>query len=450
MDQPISRDVVDADEGLIRGISGRSLTANMINQTVGSGIFVLPATVAATLGPASVLAYLACALGVGLLSLCFAELGSRVARSGGTYAYVEAAFGPFPGFLAGILLWLGSDIISCAAIAVVVVDTVTAAVGLEAGGIVRAALIVALMASLAIANIRGVRTGARLVEIVTAAKLVPLLFLIVVGVFASSPRNLTWTGMPSLHDIARASFILVFAFTGTETALTASGEVRNPTRTIPRAILSALLIVTVLYIGVQLAAQGILGPALASEERVPLAAAAGRAIGVPGRQLILAGTLISSFGYLVGSILASPRMLFAFARDGIVPSRFGAVHPRHHTPHVAIATHVTLACAFALTGSFRALAVLTVIPTLLVYLGCCLATLALRRRSVPGESAPFRIPGGPVVPLLATGFIVWLLSSAARTEVLVVTTILAAATAWYVLRRWRTAGRAALRTEAAE
>ena len=437
MDEPFSSRVDDVEEGLVRGISGRSLTANIVNQTVGSGIFVLPAAVAAILGPASVLGYVACALVIGLLGLCFAELGSRVARSGGTYAYVEAAFGPFVGFLAGILLWFGGDVISGAAIAVVMVDAVTAALGLEVGGIVRAVLLVVLLASLAIANVRGVRTGARLVEVVTAAKLAPLLLVVVVGLFQSAPRNLVWSGVPSIHDIARAAFILVFAFTGTETALTASGEVQDPTRTIPRAIFSGLVIVTGLYIGVHLAAQGILGPALASEQHAPLAAAAGRASGEVGRQVLLAGTVISAFGFLTGNILAAPRMLFAFARDGVVPSRFGAIHPRYRTPYVAIATHATLACAFALTGTFRALAALSVVPTLLVLLGCCLATLILRRRDVRARSEPFRIPAGPVVPVAATGFVLWLLSSAARGEVLVVAAILTIATAFYALRHWR-------------
>jgi amino acid transporter len=443
MGEPISRRVADTDEGLVRGISGRSLTANIVNVTVGSGIFVLPAVVAGILGPASVLGYVACAIFMALVGLCFAELGSRVARSGGTYAYIEEAFGPFVGFLAGFLIWFGGDVVGCAAIAVVVVDSVTAAFGFEAGGVVRAALLVLLLAGLAIANVRGVRTGARLVEVVTAAKLAPLAFLVIVGLFQSAPRNLEWTGLPPIHDLARAAFILVFAFTGIEAALSASGEVRDPTRTIPRAIFSGLLVVTVLYLGVQLAAQGILGPALASEQRAPLAAAAGRASGGIGRQLLLAGTVISALGFLTGNILAAPRMLFAFARDGVVPSRFGAVHARYRTPHVAIATHVTLACAFALTGTFGALAMLSVVPTLLVFLGCCLATLVLRRRDVRSEGAPFRIPGGSVVPIIAASVILWLLTSAKRGEVLVVAAILAIASTLFVLRRGRAGGRGA-------
>jgi amino acid transporter len=430
----VTRPVHGTDEGLVRAIGVRALAANVVNQIIGSGIFVLPAAVAAILGPASVVAYLVCALGIGLLALCFAELGGRVVRSGGVYAYIETAFGPFIGFLAGILQWFGGEVISTAAISVVVVDSVLAAIGVDVGGVARAVLLVALLGGLAAANIRGVRLGARLVEFATAAKLVPLIALVILGVFFGERHNLAWTGVPAARDIGRATLLLIFAFTGTEAALTSSGEVATPSRTIPRAILLGLTVVTTLYIGVQLAAQGILGAALATEQRAPLAAAAGQAIGQSGRQLILAGTLISAFGYLTGNILASPRMLFAFAHDGLLPSRIAAVHPRYRTPHVAIATHTGLACVFALTGTFRALAVLAVVPTLLVFLGCCLATVVLRRRDVRADGTPFRVPGGPVVPLITTGFILWLLTSAGRSEVLVVGAILAVTSVIYIVR----------------
>jgi len=412
----------------------RALAANVVNQIIASGIFVLPAAVAAILGPASVVAYLVCALGIGLLALCFAELGGRVVRSGGTYAYIETAFGPFVGFLAGILLWFGGEVIATAAISVVVVDSVLAAVGVEVGGLARAVLLVALLAGLAVTNIRGVRTGARLVEVATAAKLLPLIVLVILGVVFGEQHNLAWTDVPAARDVGRAALLLIFAFTGTEAALTASGEVVTPARTIPRAILLGLTVVTTLYIGVQLAAQGILGPSLATEQRAPLAAAAGHVIGETGRQLILAGTLISAFGYLTGNILASPRMLFAFASDGLLPSRLAAVHARYRTPYVAIGTHAALACAFALTGTFRALAVLSVVPTLLVFLGCCLATLILRRRDVRADGTPFRAPGGPAVPSRNDRLILWLLVSAGRAEVLVVGAILAVASVLYLVR----------------
>ncbi len=422
---PKSADTVD--EGLIRGIGVRSLAANCVNLIVGSGIFVLPAVVAGILGPAAILAYVVCAVGIGLISLCFAELGSRVTRSGGTYAFIESAFGPSIGFLAGFLMWFGVDVISGAAVAVLVVDSLMALLGLNAEGLLRAALLVALFASLAFANVRGVRTGARLVEILTVAKLIPLILLILIGLFRSTPGNLAWSAMPSIHDVGRATLILVFAFTGTESALNTGGEVKTPTTTIPRAIFLALIIVTGLYIGVQLAAQGILGGDLARNDQVPLAVAAGHALGPAGRQLILVGMLISTLGFLTGGILAVPRILFAFARDGSVPRVFGSVHRRFRTPHVAITTHAALACAFSLTGTFHVLAVLSVLPTLVVFLGCCLATLILRRRDVQAGGPSFRVPGGLVIPIAGGVFVLWLFSTTTWLEVIVVAGILTVA-----------------------
>jgi APA family basic amino acid/polyamine antiporter len=412
------------DEGLIRGLGVRSLAANIVNLIVASGLFVLPAAVAAILGPQAILAYVLCAVGIALIALCFAELGSRVTRSGGTYAFIEAAFGPRIGFLAGFLIWFGGDVISGAAVGVLVVDSLMALLGIQAGGLLRAALLVALFATLAFANVRGVRTGARLVEILTVAKLAPLILLILVGPYHSEPHNLSWNGFPSIHDLGRGTLILVFIFSGTEGALNTGGEVKTPTTTIPRAIFLAMIIVTSLYMGVQLAAQGILGDELAGQERAPLAAAAGKALGPAGRQLILTGVLISTLGFLTGSILAVPRILFAFARDGAVPRVFAAVHPRFRTPYIAIVAHAALACAFALTGTFRALAVLSVLPTLVVYFGCCVATLKLRQRDVQSAGLSFRVPGGATIPIAGIMFVCWLLSTATLTELLVVAGIL--------------------------
>jgi amino acid transporter len=360
-----------------------------------------------------------------------------VSLTGGTYAYVETAFGPYVGFLAGALFWFGSEMISSAAVAVVLVGSLAALVPAAGGAVPRAALLVVLFAALAAVNIRGVRTGARLVEVITAAKLAPLVLLVVAGLFAGEPRNLAWSHTPSVGDVGRASLVLIFAFTGTEGALTPSGEVRNPARTVPRAVLLGLAVTTALYAAVQLAAQGILGPELAREQSAPLAAAASRALGSGGRAFILAGATVSTLGYLSGNMLAAPRLLFAFARDGLLPARLGAVHERFRTPYVAIAAHAALGCAFALTGSFRALAVLSVVSGLLIYLACCLATLELRRRGVRADGAPFRTPGGPAVPVLACLVVLWLLSSATRAEFIAVAEVLGVASVLYLLRRWR-------------
>ena len=208
-----------SDSALVRALGVRALAANIVNTIVGSGIFVLPAVVAAILGPSAMLAYIICAGLVALLGLCFAEVGSRVHATGGAYAYVDAAFGPSVGFSAGLLLGC-AEMAASAAVATIFVGSLSALLPGNGGIASRGVLLVLLYAALAIANVRGVRTGARLMEIITAAKLVPLVLLILAGVFVLHPSYLQWNGLPPLADVGRASLVLMFAFTGVEGPLT--------------------------------------------------------------------------------------------------------------------------------------------------------------------------------------------------------------------------------------
>ena len=419
----------------MRALGVRALAANIVNTIVGSGIFVLPAVVAAILGPAAVIAYIVCAALVALFGLCFAEVGSRVHVSGGAYAYVEAAFGQYVGFSAGLLLGC-AEIVASAAVATIFVGSLSALLP-GGGAALRAALLILLYAVLATVNVRGVRAGARLMEFLTASKLVPLVLLVVAGLFVLHPAYLRWTGVPPLNDIGRASLVLMFAFTGVEGPLTSSGEVRDPARTVPRAVLLSLSAVALLYAGLQVVSQGVLGPALATTTDAPLGAVAERALGSPGRTLILVAAIVSALGYVSGDMLASPRLLFAFGRDGLLPARLGAVHARFRTPHIAIIAYAALSCAVALSGSFRVLAVLSAVGILGVDLACCLAVLELRRRDVRAEGVPFRIAGGPLVPLLACAVVMWLLTSARAVEFLAVAGVLVIAALLYLLRRRR-------------
>ena len=419
---------------LARVIGVRTLAMSCVNLLIGASIFVLPAAVAAILGPAAIVAYLVCAIAILLISLCFAEAGSRITTTGGIYAYVEAAFGPYFGFLGGMLFLVGGQIISSASVAVVLVAAIGALVPSLGTPVARAMLTVALYAALAAVNIRGVKPGARVVEVLTVAKLVPLAVLLVAGLTSVRWDNLVIPHAPSLTQVGEASLLLIFAFMGIEGALSVSGEVKEPARTVPRAVLLALLFVTALYGAIQLAAQGILGPALATDP-APLANAVGTVFGAAGRSIILLGAAISTLGYVAGDMLSSPRLLYAFSCNGMLPSRFASVHARHQSPHVSIATYALLSCGFALTGSFRALAVLSVVSILLIYLACALAVLQLRRRDVRTSAEPYVTPGGPLVPILAIVVITALLASATRSEFIAVGVFLAITSALYLVRR---------------
>ncbi|HUN75203.1 MAG TPA: APC family permease [Steroidobacteraceae bacterium] len=387
------------DALLTRALGVRQLGAAIFNYTVGSGIFALPAVAVARLDGAAPLAYLACALVMGCVVLCFAEAGSRVSLTGGAYVYVEVALGPFVGFVAGTMLFL-TGLTAGAAVAAAFADSVGAFFSPSPAWL-RPVLIVAIVAVLAWINVRGVRGSARTVEIMTVAKLVPLAFFVLVGAFFIRPAHLAWHGVPRLSGVLGTAGILIFAFSGIESALTPSGEVQAPERTVPRASILALSAVTVLYLAVQWVALGLEGPSLARGGVTPLAGAASVFAGPAGRSLLLAGASVSMLGYLSGNLLAVPRALFAFARDGFLPGVVCSVHSRYRTPHVAITLYALVILALALSGRFERLIVYSNLSAFVLYILAAAGMWVLRQRDVRTVGKPFLIPGGPVIPLAA-------------------------------------------------
>jgi basic amino acid/polyamine antiporter, APA family len=397
---------------LVRALGTWGLAASIVNITIGGGIFRLPASAAALLGPAAPVAFLVCAVAMALIVLCFAEAGSRVSLTGGVYAYVETAFGPFAGFLTGVMMWAGITV-ATAAVSSFFGDALVALVPSLAP--VRSATIAVILIALAALNIAGVRGANRFNAVMTVAKLLPIILLIVAGLFALQPANLHWVATPTVPGVARASAVIIFAFLGVETALVPGAEVNDPARTVPRAIFIAMAVVTVVYLVVQVVAQGVLGPAL-PQQKTPLAAAATVAIGPAGGTIILVGMAISMFGYVSGMTLAVPRSLYAFARDGFLPPVLAAVHERFRTPHVAIAVQTIVVILIATTGTFESLAIIANGSILLVYAACCAAVIQLRRLGVQQGGTPFRVPFAAIVPVAAFLIIAWILASLTAAE----------------------------------
>lgn len=421
------------EAGLLRALGVWGLAASIVNVTIGGGIFRLPGVVSGSLGSAAPLAYLVCAVAMGLIVLCFAEAGSRVSMTGGPYAYVELAFGPFVGFLAGVLLWvLGT--LAMSAVVTILADSVAGLVPALGGAGPRAAMLVGIFLVLSLVNIRGVEQGTRLNSVITVAKLLPLVLLVAVGAFAVDAERLVVEQAPAAADLARTSILLIFAFTGIESALVPSGEVKEPARTVPRAILLAMVTITVLYLGLQLVSQGVLGAELGSAQ-APLAEAAGAVLGPWGRTLLLVGATVSMLGYVSGMTLAIPRALFAMGRDGFLPRALGAIHPRYHTPHVAIATQSAIVCGLAISSGFERLAVLANLGALLLYFACCVAGWELRRRNVQAGGIPFRVPAAGAVQVAALGVIAWMLTSITPAEWGVMGLVMVAGSAAFLLTR---------------
>lgn len=436
-----SEPAVGRDESLVRVMGTFGLAAAIINITIGGGIFRLPASVAQSLGAAAPLAYLVCAAAMGLIVLCIADAGRRVPLTGGPYAYVGTAFGPYAGFLSGVLLWMLGTF-AAAAVSTVFASGVGLLVPALSGRGMEVAILIATFAFWSLINARGVALGSRLNNVATVAKLLPLLVVVIGGAFFVKGENLQWAATPAAADVARTSLLLIFAFAGIEVALVPSGEVRDTARTVPRAIGLAMVGITVLYIALQVVAQGVLGSGLAQATVSPLADVAAASLGGWARALLLVGAAVSMFGYLGGMTLSMPRMLYAFSRDGFLPVSLGAVHPVSRTPRTAIFVQSLLTVLLAASGTFERLAIFANVAALALYLGCALAAWRLRAHPVTGEGAMAMPPAmSAVVPWLATAVILWLLTGLTRGEWLAFGACMAVGSVVYLITRAQRAAR---------
>jgi len=411
-------DPVSKKENLKREIGVRSLTLAILNITVGTGIFVIPAIIAENLGAAAIVAYLVCGMLIFLIALCFAEVGSKTTVSGGVYCYIETAFGPYAGFIANNIYWFGGCVLSDAATANALAATLRYFFPLLGNEIFRIVFFLMLFGGLALLNIRSVKNGVRFIEFAAVGKLIPLVLVVVAGAGFVSTQNLRWISSPTIGSIGTASLLLFFAFLGLETPLSNGGEIKNPKRTVPLGIFFGVSIVLLLYMSIQLVTQGVLGATISAYKDAPLAAAAAIIFGKAGTALIITATAISMLGALSGEILSISRILFAGARDGLMPKPLAKVHPRFFTPHVAVGFYAALGFLFAISGGFKQLAIISSASILMIYLGVVLATIKLRNREPVTSGKNFRVPGGIIVPLLATCGILWLLSGLTKPELI--------------------------------
>lgn len=383
------------DRGLVRGIGTTALAAGVVNAVVGAGVFTLPAVVAQQAGAYASLTYLLCGLVMAGIVVAFADAGSRVPTSGGAYGTVAAALGPAAGFVTGMLLVV-SDILASGGIAAALADLAGAVAPVLASPVARAAELVALYAVIAGLNLLGVGLVARLVAAATVIKLAPLaVFLVVAAISLGAPAP---PGVPMPpQDFGEGLILTLFAFTGMETALGASGEVRSPNRTLPRALMLAMALILALYLSVQAGAAHLLGPALAHAP-APLAEAAAR-VSLPASRLVLAGGGVSMLAYLIGDVLGTSRMLFAMSRDRVLPAWLSALDARTKVPVRAVFAYTALCAAVASTGSFTHLLVLSSLAVVGVYMLGCYAAVVLRRRGVALAGAPL---GWRIVPAAAS------------------------------------------------
>ncbi len=395
------------DEKLVRGIGRWDLTAIAINTIIGAGIFGLPAKVQALIGSYSLFAFLLCAIIIGVIVLCYAEVSSRFSSTGGPYLYAKEAFGSIVGFEVGWLYWI-VRVTTFAANCNLFVTYVGFFVPSANEGALRIAFITLVVLIITIVNFIGVRESTVMTNIFTVGKIVPLLVFVAVGMFFIQPANFDFSAVPEYGAFSGAVLLLIYAFVGFEAAVIPAGETKDPQKNVPFAILTALGIVAVLYILIQIVSIGTL-PGLAQSQR-PLADAATVFLGGFGAAFITIGALISIFGNLNVGVLSATRLLFGMSEQKEMPALLAKTHKRFKTPYISILITAVVTLVLTIQSSFVTALTIATITRLLVYATTCLALPVFRRRSdLP--VAPFLAPLGIMAAILSVGLIVWLLTN---------------------------------------
>ena len=400
------------DGGLVRGIRRWDLVAIAINGIIGAGIFGLPSKVYSLIGTYSLIAFVVCALIVALIILCFAEVSSRFDETGGPYLYAREAYQPAVAFEIGWLFFL-ARITAFAANCNLLINYVSFFWAPATTTVWRASIIVFIVAALAIINILGIRQTTLLSNTFTVGKLVALVIFIAAGLFFLNPQAFEFGPAPGTGSFSQSVLLLVFAFTGFEMATIPAGEVRDPQRNLPRALIIAIFVVAVIYILVQVVSVGTL-PELAQSQK-PLADAGTRFLGTAGGAIISAGAVISITGNLNILLLSASRLPFAMAEQNQLPQMFGSIHKRFSTPYIAILITATLLLFLTFKSSFVQLLTISTLARLVYYGATCLALPLFRARKEISPPA-FRLPGGTVMAILSLLLIIWLLAHSTAQE----------------------------------
>ena len=355
-----------------------------VNAIIGTGIFLLPGKAAALVGVNSLWVIVFDALLVMSIALCFAEMGGMFNKNGGPYVYAKEAFGNFVGFEVGFMKW---------AIATIAWSAMAVGFATALGAVWEPA---------------GTEMG----------KLLPLIFFILVGIFYV--KGVNFQPMESVPDMTQASFgaaalIIFYAFTGFESIAVAAEDMENPERNVPKAIILVLTLVSIVYILIQAICIGIMGDSLVTS-KTPVADAAFVFMGPLAKAIVTAGTLISIGGINVASSFLAPRSGVAMADDGLIP-KVVSKRNQKDAPYVAIIiVTVVFAVALSWTGSFEKLAAISVVSRFAQYLPTCLAVLVFRSKR-PDMARTFRVPFGPVIPVLAVVVSVWLITQSSLEKV---------------------------------
>lgn len=415
---------------LVKGIGFLALVASCFNCTVGGGIFRLPSTVYAIAGSLSPVVYLLCFFIMLLVAGVFIEVGRSIRVSGGPYAYVKPILGEYPGFICGVLLWFLAAF-AFASIANAYAHFVALLLPTEPTPLIEAVILGFSLFALATFNSMGVKSGAKVSLALALIKILPLLLLFIVGIPHLNSNALALPAEWDSSTLARGAMILIFAFTGVESALIPSGEIENPEKTLSKSLLYSLFLVLFLYLGVQSVSQSVLGEGLGQPGIAPLTLTASSILGPVGGLILGFGAVFSTLGYLSAMTLNLPRSLLAFSENGYLPKSLSKISEKTKAPVTAIWIQILIVFILAVTNQFEKLAVLANLSAILMYILCAIAAILLMKKV---DNLTFLKSLVPIGAILTMGF---LLTSLSMDEWISVLSLVVLSSIVYAIKKGR-------------
>src|SRR4051794_7801761 len=371
-----------------RVIGRRTMTALVVISIIGSAIFGVPSEAIRLVGSRSPLAMVMAAILMGIIVLPIAEVASRFSHPGGLYLYARTAFGRFVGLQIG-WFWLLAIVGGGAAAVNLFLTYLSPFFPPMTHGWPRIVAILMLVCVPTAANYVGVRQGAMLTALFTVAKLLPLAVVIGFGLF-TRPTTLVPSELvrPAWTHWLKVSLILFYAFSGWEDTLVPTGEIREPHKTLPFALLTSLAFCAVIYSLFQFAVLRTVGSASLEN---PVAQTVSVLFGPGAVSMLAVSVMLSTFGWLCGAFLNAPRFPLALVEQGDSPEYLGRLHPRFGTPYIGVVLYGLVVFALASTSSFLWAIELTAGALTIFYSIGCLALFRLRKLDPSGTSfhAPF-------------------------------------------------------------
>ncbi|MGZ4912951.1 MAG: APC family permease, partial [Halobacteriota archaeon] len=376
---------------------------------IGADIFIVSALASAYLGPASLVVFIVAGVIAILIALSFADAAALVPKVGGAFAYVCEAWGNFAGFLVGWPLWI-AEVAGLSVMPVAFVRYLSyfvPSLTVIQGDIIK----IVFVAVIAYINVRAVKSAGRVNDVLTIGKLAPLLLLIVAGFIwlvvhpGTAASNFTPFAPLGFSNFGPALIIIFWAYTGFELAVIPSGEVENPTKTLPKAMVIGMAIVTFFYIAVGFTALAVVNWTSLQFDPAPLATAGSAVLSytpelaIIGGAILGLGALISITGFEESATLATARLSYAISLDGLFPKLFSRIHPRFGTPSNAIIVQSAIVLFAALIGNLTQLIIFAAFNLAFVYLATCAAVLTLRGRQAASDRTFLERLTGPVIPV---------------------------------------------------